>query len=469
MCKARPISLINKLTISYSLSFMLLLGVLLTILYMSVDSILSTEIDEDLQEDIAYYRQLYHEQGVNGVLQKLADEQAENAAENQADNEFMLLYDNQGKIKFAGHIDNGQLAVQPEEILAKLERPLNAQQEFLFDLALAGHDSPMRSIYAKIGPNLILQVTESTEAKQDVLALLLSSFALVFALSLPFAATMNFYLARSATRTLHEMRNAAMAIGQGDFSARVPIAAREKEIRQLALSFNTMATKIQLLNKEMRDITDNIAHDLRSPLGRIRAISEMTLRGHQSIEHYQQSAEDTLQECDRLMGLINTTLDVAEAEAGILRIAKSQVDVSAMMADVCELYDALAHQKQLQLHTDLQDQVQLFGSFPSLQRMVANLIDNGIKYTPPGGKVSVSLRQDDSGTRIVVSDTGIGIASHDRMRVFERFFRGDQSRSQDGSGLGLSYSRAVARAHGGDIQVNSQPDIRTDFIVLLPA
>jgi signal transduction histidine kinase len=229
-----------------------------------------------------------------------------------------------------------------------------------------------------------------------------------------------------------------------------------------------MVDRINGLLSEMREMIDNIAHDMRSPIGRIRAISEDALINARQVPEYCEALEKTLGECDRLLAMINTTLDIAEVEAGALVCSSSQVDLREVTREACELFEPVAQARSLNFETQLEARCMIHGNLSNLQRMNANLIDNAIKYTPPKGPVSVQLLSDGECCRIRVADTGAGISASDQLRVFERFYRCDNSRSEPGCGLGLSFSRAVARQHGGDIELETESVFRTIFTVTLP-
>jgi len=154
-----------------------------------------------------------------------------------------------------------------------------------------------------------------------------------------------------------------------------------------------MAERIKILIREMREMIDNIAHDLRSPIGRIRAISEDSLSANNSNEHYRGAASDTLEECDRLIKLINTTLDVAEAEARIDKIIKEKIDLSVLIEDACELFEPVAELKGIQLAHNIQNNCLLYGMQSNLQRMFVNLLDNAMKYTSKPGKIYIELNK----------------------------------------------------------------------------
>jgi signal transduction histidine kinase len=276
-------------------------------------------------------------------------------------------------------------------------------------------------------------------------------------------------MARRALQGVEEVSRAAEDIANGAFNRRVSVRDRSEEIERLVATFNVMVDRIAAVISQMRTMTDNIAHDLRSPLGRIRAIAERALSASRSVDEHRTASADTLEECDRLLQMINTTLDVAEAEVGAAQLLKEEIDLASIIQDACELFEPIAEDKEIEISAKLEANCQVRGNIQYVQRMLANLLDNALKYTPPKGSVSVELARDDQVAAISVSDTGVGIAPDEQARIFERFYRGDQSRSQQGFGLGLSFARAVAHALGGDISVTSTPNKGSRFTVTLPA
>ena len=229
-----------------------------------------------------------------------------------------------------------------------------------------------------------------------------------------------------------------------------------------------MTSKINILIIELREMIDNIAHDLRSPIGRIRIISEGTLSSNNAEVDYKAAASDTLEECDRLIHLINTTLDVAEADAQIDFKNREDVNLTKIICDTCELFEPAAAEKNICLSHSIDNSCSIIGLKSNLQRMIANLLDNAIKYTNNHGNINIKLTKQTSNYEIHICDDGIGVQESEQSRIFDRFYRCDQSRTKDGCGLGLSFARAVAQSHGGNISITSQIDHGSTFIVTLP-
>jgi signal transduction histidine kinase len=249
---------------------------------------------------------------------------------------------------------------------------------------------------------------------------------------------------------------------------RVAVRDQGDELMRLAQAFNAMLDRIQSLVGGMREMSDNLAHDLRSPLTRIRAAAEMTLSGDRPDGARSSLAATATEECDRLLEMIDTNLEITEAESGAVRLNRIEIDLAELVGDACELFQTVAEDRKVELIAELPPHCALIADRQRLQRAIANLIDNALKYTPATGRVTVSLSDEGNEVLLAIADTGMGIPYDETTRIFERFYRSDGSRSQPGNGLGLSLSLANARAHGGRISVESIPGRGSTFTLVLP-
>jgi signal transduction histidine kinase len=180
-------------------------------------------------------------------------------------------------------------------------------------------------------------------------------------------------------------------------------------------------------------------------------------------------AASTVEECDRLLDMINTMLVISRTEAGVTEMDAGELDMGAVVRNACDLFRSSAEEKNLSLVCDVCGNFSISGDKRLIQRMIANLLDNAIKYTPAGGSVEVTVNSTtNDAVAVTIKDSGIGISAKDMPRIFERFYRCDPSRSEAGIGLGLSFARAIARAHGGDISVLSEPEQGSTFTVTFP-
>lgn len=274
-------------------------------------------------------------------------------------------------------------------------------------------------------------------------------------------------MARRALRGVEEVTQTATEIADGALERRVVVRARGDELDRLAQTFNSMLDRIQALIIGMREMTDNLAHDLRSPLGRIRASAEMHLTGGESSTERTSLAASTTEECDRLLEMINMTLDIAEAESGAAKLKIADIDLVDVVRDACELFQTVAEDRRVTISTDLPKQCHIQGDLQRLQRVVANLLDNALTSMPDGGCVRIVLVDEGQSVKLSIEDTGVGIPADELTRIFQRFYRCDRSRSEHGNGLGLSLALAFVRAHGGDINVRSSVGEGSTFTVVL--
>ena len=230
-----------------------------------------------------------------------------------------------------------------------------------------------------------------------------------------------------------------------------------------------MLDRIENLVKGIKEMNDNIAHDLKSPITRIRGTAEVSLTSGSSLKEYESMAAGTIEECDRLLDMINTMLFISRTEAGVNQLDCRQLDITKLVRDACDIFQSPAEDKSLSLVCSQNEKISIYGDIRLIQRMVANLLDNAIKYTPANGRIDVAVSAVGAqSAQVTVKDNGMGIAGKDLEHIFERFYRCDPSRSQPGTGLGLSFARAAARAHGGDITVTSEINKGSTFVVVLP-
>jgi len=456
-----PKTLAARLTFWYSAAFYLLLLVSLVGMFIAVSTLLETRMENDLREDIEEFNILYQQHGLNRVLFEINQE----IMYENPEHFFIRLFNSQGELLL--HSDLSQWRQLPTA--NNLLNALSQQKDILLKkMSHIDEDLTSYTAYGKIGKDLIMHTGESNQDQQETLDIIKIVSAIIFCIIIPIGALIGWLTARKAVSGIKAVSAAAADIEQGIFDRQVSVNSKGDEIDELANTFNAMADRINTLIEEMREMTDNIAHDLRSPLARIRAISESTLSSQVNSDSCHKAASDTLEECDRLLQMINMTLDVAEAEADVRETKVDLVDLNYLTEDACELFSPVAEHKNIKLSTHLSGPCTVQGNKHNLQRMLTNLIDNALKYTPEKGEVIVELENEKSDAILKVADTGIGIPEPERSRIFDRFYRCDQSRTQEGCGLGLCYSRAVARSHGGDIKLKTALNRSSVFEVSLP-
>jgi len=276
-------------------------------------------------------------------------------------------------------------------------------------------------------------------------------------------------MAKRALVGVGAVTRTARNISAGRLEERVPVPGKGDEIDQLANTFNAMLDRIEQLVAGIKEIGDNVAHDLKSPITAMRGAAEVALTTGKSRADLERMGAETIEACDHLLNMINTMLTISKTEAGVEEWQTRELDIDEIVQDACELLDALAAERSIKLRCEATANTHILGDISMIQRMVANLIDNAIKYTPTGGRIHVVTRLGaDDRVVITVQDTGIGIPRDDLPHIFDRFYRCDPSRSTTGAGLGLSLVKAVAEAHKGRVEVNSTVEQGSLFKVTLP-
>ena len=325
-----------------------------------------------------------------------------------------------------------------------------------------------RAFYLQEG--FYLLVGRDVQERREIESLITNALIWAIGLTVALGLAGGLFMSRNMLARVDEINRSSLDIMGGDLSQRLPIAGTGDELDQLGQNLNAMLEQIEALMIGMRQVTDNIAHDLRSPLNRLRNRLEVTLMQDASKEDYKLALEKTIAEADNLLGTFNALLMIARAEAGSLRDAMSWVDLSATVRDVAELYEPLAEENGLDLKVEAEDGLMIWGNRELLSQAVANLLDNAIKHGLPQTAdneraILISAKPDAAragrGVVLSVADRGPGIPPGERQHVLERFVRLEASRNTPGSGLGLSLVAAVARLHGGAIELaDNEPGLR---------
>lgn len=451
-----------RLTLWYAVIFTLSSCIAFLLFYTLVTFIIHDRTDQELIGQARRYAAILSTQGTEEVTRAVVME-AQAAGVRKVF--FRLLYPNGQTFSSSTMTYWNDITVN----LSAIRDLLEGKTYVIETIAIPDRKQRVRVLYAMLGPGVVMQVGESMEGYSRFLDIFKGILFFTMAFLLLLSAGVGWFMAKRAVSGVEAVTRTARKISEGLLEERVPLKDTGDEIDLLAKTFNEMVDRIQILVREIKEISDNIAHDLKSPIARIRGAAEVTLTTSHSLGEYENMAASIIEECDRLLGMINTMLLISKTEAGVDKPVLEEIDLSALLKDTCELFSPGAEDKGVSLSCAAPSSVLIKGDIRMIQRMLSNLLDNAIKYTPPGGTIKVSLSKGFSeGISISISDTGIGISPDEAPHIFTRFYRGDHSRSTAGIGLGLSLSRAIARAHGGDIAVDSTPGKGSVFTVTLP-
>jgi len=330
---------------------------------------------------------------------------------------------------------------------------------------------PLGAIAVRVTPARVLQVGMDADLRADVLASMQSTF---LAIALPVVLLALLGGALLAYRALRPLRQLVTTfnsiIETGDVHTRAEVQDVEGEFTALVRLFNRMLDRIERLVTRMRGTLDDVAHDLRTPMTRLRGRAEQALRHGDDPERLREALRDTLDASDDVLEMLEALMDVAEAEAGTMQLRLEPVSVHALLDGVVEAYRLVAEEKGVELTVEAPKNLTLTVDRRRMRQVLANLVDNAVKYTPEGGCVTIraGLEAAEARACIAVHDTGIGIPDDEQPRIWDRLYRGDRSRSERGLGLGLSLVKAIVEAHDGHVEVDSRPGDGSAFRVYVP-
>lgn len=414
-------------------------------------------MEAQAQELAAAYRQGGTEALQAALESGASDERRQEILVRLADNErrTLLLY----------NPDNWQ----PADLDALQRHPLPDRSAWL-PLGTAEDGDPLAAHAVRLAPNRVLYVGMDADLRADVLDSMQSVFltiALPVILLALLGGTLLAYRAlRPARQLVHAFQD---IIDTGDVHTRAPAHDMRGEFAEMVHLFNRMLARIERLVTGMRETLDNVAHDLRTPMTRLRGRAELALHHADDVDALRDALADTLDAADTVLETLNAIMDVAEAETGALQLQREPVAVTALAHDVAAVYDLVADAKDIAFTVRVPPNLYVHVDRSRMRQALANLVDNAVKYTPEGGHVGLRARRNDATVHIAVEDDGIGIDAAAQPRIWDRLYRADASRSEPGLGLGLSLVRAIVEAHGGSVEVVSTPGEGSTFTVHLPA
>jgi heavy metal sensor kinase len=325
-------------------------------------------------------------------------------------------------------------------------------------------------VHDKSGGTYLLRVGTPLAPLETTLRGILKIFLVMLPGGMLVAGLGGWWMARSALKPVDNLRASAQRISISQLHRRLPLRGTRDELDLLAETFNEVFARLERAVDQMQQFTGSIAHELRTPISVLQGEAELTLLHAQSIEEYRSVLTGQLAEFAKLNRMFNQLLLLARAEAGELHLVAREVDLSALARFLVEEMRVVAEDSHVSLEVQADTSVQAIGDSEWMERVVLNLLDNAIKFTPPGGRVTVTVSACDTQAALEVRDTGIGIPAEAVPHIFERFFRVDHSRSTDvpGVGLGLTLVKWAVEAQRGSIQVESGAGAGSCFTVLMP-
>lgn len=449
-----------RLAALYLVVFILSAGAILGHIYWNTAGLLERQTDETITAEVQALADQYRIRGVDGLLDTIYRRSRDDAGS------IYLLTTPEG-VRAAGN-----LVSVPDEVAMEDA----GWTEFPFNVKTSTGMEPhrARAYYTALPGGNILVVGRDIETMRQFATIIRNTLITSVLIALALGIGGGLLTSRNFLRRVDAITGASRSIMQGDLSGRMPVKGTGDELDRLALSLNQMLDQIERLMRGMQEVSSNVAHDLRTPLTRIKARAESALRSGAEGD-FRAALEKTIDESDRLLHTFNALLSIAKAESGQPREGLQPIDAAIILNEVAELYAPFAEDQGGGLTSDIKGALDVRANRQLLAQAISNLVDNALKYgeSPASGAPDILLTGDSEGDTIVitVSDRGRGIEEKDREHVLERFVRLDESRSKPGNGLGLSLVAGVMKLHGGRVLLeDNAPGLRVRLILLrLPA
>jgi signal transduction histidine kinase len=427
-----------RLAALYLILFALSVSALLGYVYLNTALLLERQTDETIKAEVQALADQYRIRGLRGIIDTIERRSADNSGS------VYLLADGNGN-RIAGN-----LTAMPDLPLDQgswLEFPVNVDKGSIHERHVA------RAFHADLAGDFELVVGRDVEALRQFATIIRSTIYYALAIAVVLGLGGGLLMSRNFLRRVDAITEASRTIMAGNMAGRMPVQGSDDELDRLALALNEMLDQIETLMGAMKEVSSNVAHDLKTPLTRIKARVEAALRSGTEAD-YRAALESTVADSDRLLDTFNALLSIARAEAGQSRSGLVPIDASTLIADVVELYEVMAEEEGGTLTSDAPAGLTVLGDRQLLAQALTNLLDNALKYgARPGDTPEIRVTGAIEGDKVVitVADRGEGIAEGDRGRVTERFVRLDASRSRPGNGLGLSLVSGVVKLHKGTL------------------
>jgi signal transduction histidine kinase len=426
-----------RLTLFYAVLFMASAGALFATVYWTATAAMQNDMAAVLRSEAFQLAEIHSRNGLSGLAQQIARR---------------MNFRTRGPIFYLLQAPNGRVVVGNLPGMP----PVNGVVDFVPQPDAPEADierAKLTGFGLTLSDGSFLLVAQDATRLTDMQHAIVRAFAWAGGLTLLLAIAGGALLSSSFLRRIDTITRTNRAIMEGDLSARIPVRGTHDEIDQLIASLNAMLGRIQQLMDGLRQVSSDIAHDLRTPLGRLRQHLEDARERAKTTADYDAATDAAIAEADELLETFSALLRIAQVEAGAQKSAFTEVDLSALARSVGEAYQPAAEDSGHKLDIRIEDGVKLTGDRQLLAQMISNLVENALRHTSSGSAASLAVRKAGASFQIEVADNGPGIPETERGKVFDRFYRLDRSRSTAGSGLGLALVKAIAGLHGLTIEL----------------
>ena len=447
-----------KLTAWYACFFILSTIFLFVAAYIFLSSVLKFQDHDEVLSELKEISSLYEVGGMKAFKNYVT----ENYSSKKKKPLFIRVADSNNKTR---HIFFPQM--WQEFDLAELEKNIPENNKTWIQLPAIKSRYVLDISSTRISAGHWIQVGINSKDREMILKQFRKIILTIMAPLLLIGTLVGAFLSFRVLKPVRDIIQTVQSIEIGSMETRVPRSNAGDELDELARLFNKMLDRINSLIKGMRDSLDNVAHDLRTPMTRIRNSSEIALHSDKVNDGHKEALITVVEETDRILKMLNTLMDIAEAEAGTLNIDRQFTNVSTLIGRVVDMYQFVAEEKEVRIHMNVPKECYASVDPERISQALANLLDNAVKFTPDGGVVRVDVGHINNEINIKIKDTGTGISQEDLPKIWERLYRSDHSRSQKGLGLGLNLVKAIIEAHNGRVEVRTEPGKGSTFNIIL--
>ncbi|GGA50680.1 HAMP domain-containing sensor histidine kinase [Dyella nitratireducens] len=443
-------SIVFRLALGYGLLFLLSIGIISSVFYIGTAGLLERNIDQQIVAIAHQLEQVHERNGTAALLQAIHTLLTD---DKDVETEEYLLLDPQGS-KLIGNLTAWSYLPESADKLTKTK------------VERLGRNSNSRLLVHRFDDGSLLVVGRDLQEQRQLEQMILSALAIGGLLGLLLAMLGALLFRTQLQARLTAIQTTTQDVSAGNLNRRIAAGEAKDELAGIARDINRMLDDIERLMETARNVSNTIAHDLRTPLGRIRSALEETLQPPAEAQRWQRTAHYAIDEIDTLIGVFEKLLQIAEAESGVRRQQFEILQLRAVLDDLMELYQPVAETQGMQLSVHVEGTSAVLADRDLIANVLANLLDNAFKYAGQGASIHVSARQDEQHVHVVVQDNGPGMPPDAMNRATERFFRVDDSRSQRGNGLGLSIVAAVVSLHHGELKLeNARPGLKVSMVL----
>lgn len=454
-----------RLTFFYAILFVASCFFIFYLNYVLLDQSLKSRDHEVLIAKIREYASVYQKGGEFELKNYLAEQK-----KGDEESQFLVRIESAtGKSLFL-HIPEKMQNLSVREIEAQMQKSKTDTQILNFQMKdLESDDQSEVNDYETtslpVAAGGRIQIARNTDDRDDLLERFRRIISLASILVLVIGAVGGLVLSNQALAPIRNLIQIMKRVRAGELNARVPIRNSNDELDEISQLFNKMTEKIERVVTNMQETLDQVAHEIKTPLTRLKSSAELVLLKPSTETEYKSALADTIENTTEIVGFINSMMDISEARAGVLKLNLVPLDSQQIISEIIDLYSMTAEEKNITIELSEMNQFQFLGDRNRSKQVFSNLLDNAIKYSKAGSVIQIVTQTCDQKNTIQIKDQGVGIAEEDLPRIWDRLFRGADSHSAKGLGLGLSLVQSICKAHGWKITAESQLGIGSQFTV----